>query len=120
MESRARPGQATQQPYENHALSLVEAALEALKTARHHVSEGRLDSAVGALDSIKAAGPAGLTSPADCQAMAVCIEVMRADVRAAVVDGFAAAWRGSVAEDTGQRLALEIAALCIMEGRQHY
>ena len=120
LESRARPGRAKPQPYETHAFSLVEAALEALQAVRLHVPAGRLDGAVGALDSIKAGGPAGLRSPAACQAKAERVGIIRADVRAAVVDGFEEAWRGPVAEDTGQRLALEIAALGIMEGRQHY
>jgi hypothetical protein len=120
LESRARPGRVKPQPYADHALGLVKAALEELKVVRLHVSAGRLDGAVGALGSIEAAGTAGLNSAADCQAKAVRVRVMRADVRAAVVDGFAEAWRGPVAEDTGQRLALEMAALCIMEGRQHY
>jgi hypothetical protein len=119
LESRARPGRAKPQPYETHALSLVEAALEALKVVRIHVPAGRLDRAVGALDSINTGGTAGLTSPADCGAKAERVAAMRAEVRAAVVDGFAEAWRGPVAEATGQRLALEMAALCIMEGRQH-
>jgi hypothetical protein len=120
LESRARPGRAKAQPYADRALSLVEAALEELKMVRLHVPAGRLDRAVGELDSIKAGGTAGLSSARDCQAKAERVEVMRADVRAAVVDGFAEAWRGPVAEATGQQLALEMAALCIMEGRQHY
>ena len=120
LESRARPGRAKPQPYETHALSLVEAALEALNAVRPHMPAGRLDWAVGALDSIKAGGTAGLTSPADCGAKAVRVAAMRADVRAAVVDRFAQAWREPVAEATVQRLALEMAAMCIMEGRQHY
>jgi hypothetical protein len=120
LESRARPGRTKPQPYPDNAFGLVEAALEQLKVLRLHVSAGRLDRAVGALSSIEAGGTPGLRSPADCPAKAVCVEVTRADVRAAVVHGFAEAWRGPVADDTGQRLALEIAALCIMEGRQHY
>ena len=120
LESRARPGRTKAQPYPNSALGLVEAALEELKVVRLHVPAGRLDRAVGALDSIKAGGKAGLGSAADCQEKAERVEVMRADVRAAVVDGFSEAWQGPVTEATGQRLALEMAALCIMEGRQHY
>ncbi|MFE5793348.1 hypothetical protein ACFQ8C_12335 [Streptomyces sp. NPDC056503] len=120
LESRARPGRATLQPYASLAFSLVEAALEELKVVRLHVSAGRLDGPVGVLESIKAGGKAGLTSAADCRTKAVLVEGMRADVRAAVVDGFAEAWRSHGAEGTGQRLALEMAALCVMEGRQHY
>ncbi len=120
LESRARPGRATLQPFAKLAFDLVEAALKELNVVRLHVSAGRLDEAVGVLDSIKAGGTTGLSTAEDCRAKAALVDARRADVRAAVVDGFAEAWRGSVAEDTRQRLALEMAALCVMEGRQHY
>ncbi|GAA2986911.1 MULTISPECIES: hypothetical protein [Streptomyces] len=120
LESRARPGRATPQPYDSLAFSLVEAALNELNVIQPHVSAGRLDSSVAVLNTIKAGGKAGLTSAADCRTKAVLVEGIRADVRAAVVDGFAEAWRSHMPEKTGQRLALEMAALCVMEGRQHY
>ncbi|MEU9362435.1 hypothetical protein AB0D35_30725 [Streptomyces sp. NPDC048301] len=120
LESRARPGRETLQPFANRAFALVEAAVEELDKARLHVSSGRLDGAVGVMASIKAGGTTGLGTAEDCRSKAAQVDATRNDVRDAVVDAFARAWRGSVAEVTRQRLALELAALCVMEGRQHY
>lgn len=78
LESRARPGRTKAQPYEDHALILVEAALEALKVVRLHVPAGGLDRSVRELGSIKAGGTAGLRSVADCRAKAELVEVTRA------------------------------------------
>ncbi|MFH8803809.1 hypothetical protein ACH4F6_30090 [Streptomyces sp. NPDC017936] len=120
LESRARPGRVKAQPYANLAFGLIKASLEELKTVSLHVPAGRLDAAVAVLNSIAAGGAGGLESAADCRAKAALVQAARADLRAAVVAGLADAWRECVTPDAGQRLAREMAALCVIEGRQHY
>ncbi|MFD9586659.1 hypothetical protein ACFWBM_18450 [Streptomyces sp. NPDC059980] len=119
LESRARPGRVKQQPYASLAFGLVKAALEELKAIRLHVSAGQLDSAICTLNSITADGTEGLDSAADCGAKAALVQAAREDLRAAIVDGLSEAWRGHLTQAAGQRLAREMAALCVMEGRQH-
>ncbi|MFD5013721.1 hypothetical protein [Streptomyces chartreusis] len=119
LESRGRPGRSKPQPFETPTLNLVDAALEALGELEPHLPPGKLDRAVAALKAIEAGGSAGLNSTADCAAQAKDLEACAADVHISVADGFAAAWQGTTQADTGERLALELAALCVMEGRQY-
>ncbi|MFD4415434.1 hypothetical protein [Streptomyces sp. NPDC058476] len=120
LESRARPGRVKAQPYANLAFGLVEAALEEVERVRLHVPTGRLDAAIAGLTSIAADGGGGVQGVADCEAKATLVQSARADLRAAVVAGLAEVWRGGVTPDAGQRLAREMAALCVIEGRQHH
>ncbi|MEU8795017.1 hypothetical protein [Streptomyces sp. NPDC048643] len=120
LESRARPGRVKAQPFASLAFGLVEAALEELERVRLHVPAGRLDAAVAALNSIAAGGVGGVESVADCRAKATLVQSARADLRAAVIAGLAEVWRGGVTPDAGQSLAREMAALCVIEGRQHH
>lgn len=119
LESRARPGRVKAQPYANLAFGLIKAALEELRTVRPHVPAGWLDAAVTVLESIAAGGEGGVQSAADCQAKAALVQSTREDLRAAVVEGLVAVWEGGVTPDGGQRLAREMAALCVIEGRRH-
>ncbi|MFJ7043435.1 hypothetical protein ACIQVC_08565 [Streptomyces sp. NPDC101112] len=119
LESRARPSRVKAQPYADFAFRLIKAALEELETVRRHIPAGQLDAAAALLNSIAVGGVGGVESEADCRAKATLVRVARADLRAAVVAGLADVWRGCVTPDAGQRLAREMAALCVMEGRQH-
>lgn len=118
LESRARPGRAKPQPFLKPMLDLVQEALATINMARPHFPSGQLDGAVTALQAM-ANETVKLDSAADCGAQVVLLSARVAELRSAAVDGFAAAWRGTASADAGKRLALEIAALCVMEGRQY-
>ncbi len=119
LESRGRPGRSKPQPYPRPTLDLIVDARETLEELEPHLPAGRLGGAVDALKDIETDGLTGLDSPADCAALAKLLAAWADAVHTAVADGFAAAWQGTAQADTRQRLALELAALCVMEGRQH-
>ncbi|MFJ8034667.1 hypothetical protein [Streptomyces sp. NPDC096032] len=119
LESRGRPSRSKPQPYKQPTLDLVVGARKELEQLTQHVQPGRLDAVVDALKDIEAQGQEGLASAADCAGHARELTARAAEVHTAVADGFAAAWTGKAQADTGERLALELAALCVMEGRQH-
>ncbi|MFF7601276.1 hypothetical protein [Streptomyces mirabilis] len=119
LESRARKGRKDPQQYDRATLKLVTGSRAALDALKPHLTEGVLDDAVRELRSIERAGVAGVRDPQDCEKLATRVAAQAAVVRAAITDGFVAAWRGISAAGTGQRLALEMAALCVLEGRWH-
>ncbi|MGW1762200.1 hypothetical protein [Streptomyces mirabilis] len=120
LESRARPGRSKPQPYPEQALDLVIDARETLEAFASHFPPGRVDGAVNALTVIEQGGPAGLKSATDPAAQAAILAGRAAELQTAVTDGFAAAWCETAAAGTREQLALEMAALCVMEGRQHH
>ncbi|GAA3185337.1 hypothetical protein GCM10010451_38200 [Streptomyces virens] len=119
LESRGRPDRSKLQPYTGPTLDLVSDAREALEELRPHIPAGPLDGAVDALKNIEARGRPGLNSAADCAAQAHLLAGWVTQVCTAVADGFAEAWQGAGHQDARERLALEMAALCVIEGRQH-
>ncbi|MFD7713671.1 hypothetical protein [Streptomyces sp. NPDC059786] len=107
------------QPFERPTLDLVTTALAALDALKQYVPTGALDGAVGELRAIETGAEAGIRDPEDCEKSAALLAVHVADVHAVVERGFVAAWSGASTQDARERLALEVAALCVMEGRWH-
>ncbi|MGW6898855.1 hypothetical protein ACWGF2_19945 [Streptomyces sp. NPDC054919] len=121
LESRARPGRSKAQPYPELALKLITDARKILEAVEPDFPPARLDGAVGALKGIEAGGVEGLKgSSTERKAQAALLTAWVADLHTAVADGVAAAWQGTVTADARKQLALELAALCIMEGRRHH
>ncbi|MEW2570215.1 hypothetical protein [Streptomyces sp. NPDC047070] len=120
LESRSRPGRSKPQPYSDKALALVTDARETLEAFAADFPSDRVDGAVNTLTAVERGGTAGLKSATDSAAQAALLAVQAAEVHTAVTDEFAAAWCGTAGAGTRERLALELAALCIMEGRQHH
>ncbi|MFJ9634441.1 hypothetical protein ACIRU8_42790 [Streptomyces sp. NPDC101175] len=118
--SRARPGRSEPQPYPAKALGLVIDARKTLQAFESHFPPGRVDGAVNTLTVIEQGGSAGLKNATDPAAQAALLAHRVTEVHTAVTDGFAAAWCGTAEAVTREQLALEMAALCVMEGRQHH
>lgn len=119
LESRARPNRKQAQPYPKATRDLISAARTALESTMPVFLPGSLNEAIRTLSDIEADGEPGLIEPADCHAAATRVAAAATDVRTAVIDHFTAAWQGNGVGDSIDRLALEMAALCAMEGRWH-
>lgn len=119
IESRARPNRTKQQPYLTATVGLVSGALALLESMRLVFSPGAFDGAINTLTDFKVNDEARLKDATDCKASATDLAARVAEVRAAIVDQFAAAWQAEPAADVAERLSLEMAALCVMENRSH-
>ncbi len=117
LESRGRPGRRQAQPHSGWAFRLVSSASAALTSAKSVFPPGLLDSAAKTLQSIEAAGEAGLVDRADCQAAAALLTTLTNDVRTAVTDGFKAVWNGVAVAGAVELISLELSALCLLSGR---
>ncbi|MEV7548474.1 hypothetical protein AB0N89_02495 [Amycolatopsis sp. NPDC089917] len=119
LESRARPSRVKPQPYASVTLDLISTALAVFESTRSVFVPGTLDSAISVLSALDAGGQAGLKAATDCANAAMLLAARIAELRSAVRDHLAAAWRGAVTVKQAERLALEMAALCVMENRWH-
>lgn len=119
LESRGRPHRVMQQPYVDLTLSLVMEALAACESSKSSFEKRRLDGVVNTLSSIAERGTTGITSPQDCAAAALELAMRASEVRSVVADCTLAAWEFTASAASLQQLALELAALCLIEGRCH-
>lgn len=119
LESRGRAGRKSQQPNDWWAWNMAVVADQTLWDTSAYFQPGALDGAVSTFKAVVEAGKAGVRDAGDCRKQAELVAGRVAEVRAAVVDAFAKAWSGTVTPETGEHLALEMATLCVMEGRDH-
>jgi len=119
LQSRARPGRVTPQPFTAPTLRLVSAATKILESRLPDFPSGEFDAAISTLRNITVGGKSGLEDVAACRAFSADLAARVIDVRTAITGRFIGAWRTGTVEHTVEWLAMELATLCLLLGRWH-